>query len=504
MVLELADHARTEDDALGFTPRPKGTLVYLHRLQIKNLKLIRDIELSFERDNGEPRMWTVLLGENGLCKTSILQAIAMVASGKTRANQLADVVSLRDRRNPNGKMVLDAGFGFAPLDQHEREYPFWDDAAPPQRLHSRLWLEKGAATLFGESDYQDSNGHAPPPHTRAVEERVGVNVEGLSEEALDALVKVIRQSINPLDWARAQNLPHWLTVGYGVGRALPEPKTSPPPKDAARDRLRPLFGTSPVVGTDFIDWLAAEDSKLALNYTRVLAGALFNEKSLLPMIDRLERRGRGGVKSSDALTQSHRFSFRAGQKRVKLPATWLSQGYQGTIAWVADLIGQAFWDAKTSVEPSEMSGLVLIDELDLHLHPSWQVNLVSTLKRVFPKMQFVVTTHSPMLLPGLAADEIVMLGRDEKGSVVQVESDVFPNLMTGTELYKVFFGLHDRYPTELGKALSRYSFLAGDPGRSNAEDEEMRELRRRLREGGVDPGWEPMPIEPEMQDLEPS
>src|SRR5207244_680176 len=135
----------------------------------------------------------------------------------------------------------------------------------------------------------------------------------------------------------------------------------------------------------------------------------------------------------------HRFSFQTGNKSVKVPATWLSQGYQGMIAWVADLIGQQFWDADEEMEIAEMEGLVLIDELDLFLHPTWQVKLIPALKAAFPRMQFVVTTHSPILLAGCEQDEVVILQQDAAGNVQAHEAPAAPALMSGSELYKVFF-----------------------------------------------------------------
>ncbi|MEZ4435299.1 MAG: AAA family ATPase [bacterium] len=58
------------------------------------------------------------------------------------------------------------------------------------------------------------------------------------------------------------------------------------------------------------------------------------------------------------------------------------------------------WDAKAPVACEDIHALVLIDELDLHLHPRWQSGFVTALKRVFPNVQFIATTHSPMVLPG--------------------------------------------------------------------------------------------------------
>ena len=57
----------------------------------------------------------------------------------------------------------------------------------------------------------------------------------------------------------------------------------------------------------------------------------------------------------------------------------------------------------------ETSGLVLIDELDLHLHPKWQRRIIGDLKRIFPKIQFFATTHSPQVIGEARPEEIVLL-----------------------------------------------------------------------------------------------
>ena len=170
----------------------------------------------------------------------------------------------------------------------------------------------------------------------------------------------------------------------------------------------------------------------------------------------------------------------------------MSQGYQATIAWIADLVGHVFWEAGGPVDLDQMEGLVLIDEIDLHLHPRWQVELVPVLKRLFPLIQFVVTTHSPMILPGLEQDEIVMLRRDEEGNVVADEAPQSPMLMTGSEIYSTFFGLPGLYPTDLAQAMHRYGFLVGNPRRTDEEEQEMTRLGSLLHTHGVDPGWTPV------------
>ncbi len=191
--------------------------------------------------------------------------------------------------------------------------------------------------------------------------------------------------------------------------------------------------------------------------------------------------------------EKHRFGLKLGGQTVQLPATWLSQGYQSTIAWIADIIGQFFWEAGGPVPLDEMEGLVLIDEIDLHLHPKWQLRLIPTLKRVFPRLQFIVTTHSPMVLPGLKREEVVLLKMDEQGNVIAEQSPEEPALLTGSEIYRTFFGIDRLYPVQLGEDLRRYGFLIANPLRDDAEEQEMHELQQRLADAGVDPGWEAVP-----------
>ena len=57
--------------------------------------------------------------------------------------------------------------------------------------------------------------------------------------------------------------------------------------------------------------------------------------------------------------------------------------------------------------------MVLIDEIDMHLHPKWQRNIISDLKNTFPKIQFIATTHSPFIIQSLRAEELIKLDGDD-------------------------------------------------------------------------------------------
>ncbi len=437
--------------------------MYIRDLIVKNVKLLSDAHLPFVRNNDDVRMWTVLVGENGLCKTTLLQAIAAAASGRDRANQLANIPSLPDRRTAGAATII-AEFTFGEIGHTTRIYPYLEDHRPetPPYLFSQLSIEPEHRVFSGRSRFIEPRGH------------------------MDSLLE-----------ARAKGLSQWFVSGYGVDRRLPEPGNAPKLDDPEYQRLASLFDKGPIIGTGFADLFRdAKGDEFARAYARSLRHALLDQEHLLPRIKALELRGQGGAKGSQDLVEGHRFSFEAGAKAVKIPATWLSQGYQATIAWIADLIGQQFWDADYAVALNEMEGLVLIDELDLYLHPTWQVGLVRAIKATFPRMQFVVTTHSPMVLPGLERDEICAVSQDQHGNVRVDPSDQSPAVLTGSELYRIFFGINRLYPTEMGEALRKYGYLSADPFRTDAQQHEMEQIQQQLGTAGLLPDWEPVARRP--------
>jgi len=204
------------------------------------------------------------------------------------------------------------------------------------------------------------------------------------------------------------------------------------------------------------------------------------------------------MRSTQDFIEAQRFEMDISDdsgKRIRIPAAWLSQGYQSTIAWLADVVGQITLEAGLPVEAADMEGCVLVDEIDMYLHPTWQLRLIPALKRVFPKLQFIATTHSPMVLPALAADEIWLLSHDAEGSVIAEPARHSPALLTGSELFDEFFTIDKVYPSELGEKASRYGRLASDPTRTPEEDSEMRSLRQELAAAGIQFEWEPAPRE---------
>ncbi|MFZ2967895.1 MAG: AAA family ATPase [Sulfuricurvum sp.] len=94
----------------------------------------------------------------------------------------------------------------------------------------------------------------------------------------------------------------------------------------------------------------------------------------------------------------------------------LSDGEKNMIAMIGDIARRLAMANPTLKNPLEGDGIILIDELDLHLHPAWQRVIVSKLTEVFPNCQFVVSTHSPQILSHVKADHIFLL-KQEKNTI---------------------------------------------------------------------------------------
>jgi hypothetical protein len=459
--------------------------MYVRRHHVRNVKLLRDVTIDFVGADGRPRMWTVFVGENRLCKTTLLQTIAAAASGVDRGTQLVtDVVaSWPDLRDPV-PLSIESEFGFSETRHRFRRYPGqteYDVEAgvelPRVKLRSKLQLAPENRVFAGGSDY------------------LGTGQDKFREVEAGAPTVFVTQVSDPLAAARSRALPDWFVAGYGPSRLLPGPGKASRQVDPMLDRLRPLFGES-LIGTGFIELLGEE---LGRSFAKVLQ-SVFVAGGLLPHVTALELRGRGGIRSSKDLVEAQRFEMDvrdAQGQRIRVPATWLSQGYQSLIAWLADFVGHIFLEAGAPVEAADMEGVVLVDEIDLHLHPTWQVRLIPALKKVFPRLQFIATTHSPMVLPALAAEEIYLLSQDDEGNVIATQSAQSPALLTGSELYDAFFEIRELYPDPLGDKLHRYGYLASDPTRSEVEDAEMKALRAELERAGVTFDWEPVAREVE-------
>jgi hypothetical protein len=135
------------------------------------------------------------------------------------------------------------------------------------------------------------------------------------------------------------------------------------------------------------------------------------------------------------------------EKGSNLTFDQLSEGYKSVLIFVCDLIyrlnkiteGRLTWDLK---------GVVLVDEIDLHLHPRWQRVLPRKLRKLFPNIQFIFTTHSPTIIQGASEDAIIYrVYRNAEDGKTKVSDPYYrkdlDHLMINTVLTSPLFGLND-------------------------------------------------------------
>lgn len=91
-----------------------------------------------------------------------------------------------------------------------------------------------------------------------------------------------------------------------------------------------------------------------------------------------------------------------------------STGFKNILFIVAGIISEIEARFKGTVKTIDFDGMILIDEIDAHLHPSWQSKIIDVLKEMFPKAQFIITTHSPAVLQSLNREEIIPLCLEDK------------------------------------------------------------------------------------------
>ncbi len=103
-----------------------------------------------------------------------------------------------------------------------------------------------------------------------------------------------------------------------------------------------------------------------------------------------------------------------------MPVEMLSDGLRNTIAMVADMAFRAYkLNPQLGLNAArETPGVVLIDEVDMFLHPAWQQTIIGSLRKAFPKVQFIVTTHSPQVLSTVKRENIRVLGVDHTGNAI--------------------------------------------------------------------------------------
>lgn len=146
------------------------------------------------------------------------------------------------------------------------------------------------------------------------------------------------------------------------------------------------------------------------------------------------------------------------QKHGVMPIAQLSDGIRNMVALVADIAYRAVrLNPDFGAEAALLTpGIVLIDEVDMHLHPEWQQHVLALLGKAFPRMQFIVTTHSPQVLSTVRRENIRLLGRDVHDRFIAAIPAAHTYGRSNADVMQAVMGVDPEPETEFSAELDQY------------------------------------------------
>ncbi len=168
--------------------------------------------------------------------------------------------------------------------------------------------------------------------------------------------------------------------------------------------------------------------------------------------------------------------------KTTVPLESLGDGYQTVIALAADIL-EIVLREKLWPTPEDAHGIVLLDEIGSHLHPTWKMQIVSNLRKFLSGIQFIVTTHQPLCLRGLDNGEVVVMRRDKDDRIFAV-TDLPPvkGLRVDQLLTSEYFGLNSTLDPEIDKMFNEYYQLLSLAKLSKDQEKRLKELQRQVEE----------------------
>lgn len=418
----------------------------------------RTCDLDFTRPDGAYAGWTVIAGRNGSGKTTLLRMLALTLAGGRRAHQLEpELEEYLTHGATHGaavaKVVTDwAADTMAP------------DAGEP--LEARLdWRP--------EQDFALSDEFA---------------------EAFESPTEVIFSAPRSLASALWSSAPPagWFCAAYGPFRRLTGTglyERTPQQLDRAA-ALRTLFEEQSAL-TEAFDWLLSLhlrslERRPGIGELKVGVLRLLNN-GLLP--------GGYHIEDVDSDGMWLRRQDDSGPEGGRVELRRMSDGQRTVVALVLDIVRQmhaaygvlGFEERDGDAIVLPHPGVVLIDEVDAHMHMTWQKNIGQWLTAHFPAIQFIVTTHSPYICQAADPGGLIRLpGAGEQEPPQVVDEDLYGRIVYGTgddAALSDLFGLDSPYSEEAHQLRDKLAELECDVllGRADAgQTEEYLQLRDRL------------------------
>ena len=382
--------------------RRKSKPVYFTSLKINDVRCFGDRqELDLTAVDGRPARWTLILGDNGVGKTTLLQCLAWMQPVRTQVS-----IGKSDR--------FDVVLGSAITDEQ-------DSVIESLVRKSCDELTLDARVSIGGGLWPPASGKRNRPRgiSTGADIRITFNKQGQLSEAEPTKDRP-RVKIKELETRIGVAFEKPLVVLYGANRHLGKVNLDDPGLVDGSDSAR-LSNHTELYDLDqmlsFLKWSALEperqsegllNERLLEALIRILPGDFtVNDLEVLPP-DLLSTGVPSGVRLKNASG-----SF--------IPLSAHSYGYQTTLAWTADLAWRLGAQYPKSQNPLTEPAVVLIDEIELHLHPLWQLEIVERLSSIFTGTQFIATSHSPLMAQVAETANIVRVRWNE--SEVEIVND---------------------------------------------------------------------------------
>ena len=428
--------------------------MHVARLEISGVRGFygdRSVDLDFRRPDGSLAGWTVLAGRNASGKSTFLQALGLALAGSGSTGFVPNLYCWIS----NGVSTADVS---ATLNISRADYGLFQE--PLIVPEPRAWMHFEKFQQLGI----DEDAEPLDPE--------------VTGEGLDILARMHTGAKSPSGWFYSGYGPfrHMGAFGAARNRRISLSKRA--------QQVASLFDES-VSLADAVDWLI--DQRMLQLEEHPGATSLLNtavtllNDGLLPDGFRIS-----GVSSKGLMVthQDSEFSIRD-----------ISDGYRAVTALVVDIVrqmnaayhGHLQLTQEHGVAALAYPGVVLIDEIDAHLHVSWQKLIGTWLKQHFPRIQFIVTTHSPYICQSADPGGIILLpGPGENRAPHTIDEDLYERVIYGSgddAILTELFGVDTPYSTEgerLRQRLGELEIRMLDGSASEAEVREYKALGQRL------------------------